>query len=99
MENTQQDSKNLILDVLSQINESENIEDKEFIFKNDIIDIYSKFKIWLNDNGAIYPNIEFPIAYLKGRKIGCKTTKKIDQNSAILYIPYQKLKLIQLYLH
>ena len=89
MENTQQDSKNLILDVLSQINESENIEDKEFIFKNDIIDIYSKFKIWLNDNGAIYPNIEFPIAYLKGRKIGCKTTKKIDQNSAILYIPYK----------
>ena len=89
MENTQQDSKNLILDVLSQINESENIEDKEFIFKNDIIDIYSKFKIWLNDNGAIYPNIEFPIAYLKGRKIGCKTTKNIDQNSAILYIPYK----------
>jgi len=40
MENTQQDSKNLILDVLSQINESANIEDKEFIFKNDIIDIY-----------------------------------------------------------
>ena len=89
MDNTQQESKNLILDVLAQINQSENVEDKEFKFKNDIIDIYTKFKKWLNDNGAIYPNIEFPIPYLKGRKIGCKTTKKIDQNSAILYIPYK----------
>ena len=89
MDNTQQESKNLILDVLAQINQSENVEDKEFKFKNDIIDIYTKFKKWLNDNGAIYPNIEFPIPYLKGRKIGCKTTKNIDQNSAILYIPYK----------
>ena len=89
MDNTQQESKNLILDVLAQINQSENVEDKEFKFKNDIIEIYTKFKKWLNDNGAIYPNIEFPIPYLKGRKIGCKTTKNIDQNSAILYIPYK----------
>ena len=89
MDNTQKDSKNLILDVLSQINQSENVEDKEFKFKNDIIDIYTQFKKWLNDNGAIYPNIEFPIPYLKGRTIGCKTTKNIDQNSAILYIPYK----------
>jgi hypothetical protein len=89
MEENKQEPKSLLIDILRTINESENIEDKEFKFEEDKLEYYSKFKKWLNDNGAIYPNIEFPIAYLKGRIIGCKTTKKIDQNSAIIYIPYK----------
>ena len=86
---SQSESKSLIIDILRQINQSENIEDKEYKFPKDIIEVYSEFKKWLNENGAIYPNIEFPIAYLKGRLIGCKTTKNIEENTAILYIPYK----------
>ena len=78
MEENKQEPKSLLIDILHKINESENIEDKEFKFEEDKLEYYSRFKKWLNDNGAIYPNIEFPIAYLKGRIIGCKTTKKID---------------------
>ena len=91
MEENKQEPKSLLIDILHKINESENIEDKEFKFEEDTLEYYSTFKKWLNDNGAIYPNIEFPIAYLKGRIIGCKTTKKIDQNSAIIYIPYKMI--------
>ena len=43
----------------------------------------------MDNNGAIYPNIEFPIGYLKWRIIDCKTTKLIAQNSSIFYIPYK----------
>ena len=88
MEN-QSEPKSLIIDILSQLNKSENTEDKEYKFPKDIIEVYSKFKNWLNENGAIYPNIEFPIAYLKGKLIGCKSSKIIEQNKAILYIPYK----------
>ena len=88
MEN-QSEPKSLIIDILSQLNKSENTEDKEYKFPKDIIEVYSKFKNWLNENGAIYPNIEFPIAYLKGKLIGCKSNKKIKENKAILYIPYK----------
>ena len=77
MEN-QSEPKSLIIDILSQLNKSENTEDKEYKFPKDIIEVYSKFKNWLNENGAIYPNIEFPIAYLKGKLIGCKSSKIIE---------------------
>ena len=89
MVDTQKESKNLVIDLLCQISKSENVEDKEYKFPNDIQEFYSNFKNWLDKNGAIYQNIEFPIPYLKGRLIGCKTTKKIEQNTAFLYIPYK----------
>ncbi len=89
MVDSQKEPKNLVIDILSQINKSENVEDKEYKFPNEIQEFYTNFKNWLDKNGAIYQNIEFPIPYLKGRLIGCKTTKKIEQNTAFLYIPYK----------
>ena len=59
------------------------------IVNNDIQEKYDSFKKWLSSNGAIFPNIEFPIQYSSVKIIGCKTTKQINPNTAILYIPYK----------
>lgn len=59
------------------------------IVNNDIQEKYDSFKKWLSSNGAIFPNIEFPIQYSSVKIIGCKTTKQVNPNTAILYIPYK----------
>ena len=60
MVDSQKEPKNLVIDILSQISKSENVEDKEYKFPNDIQEFYTNFKNWLDKNGAIYQNIEFP---------------------------------------
>ena len=43
MEENKQEPKSLLIDILHKINESENIEDKEFKFEEDKLEYYSRF--------------------------------------------------------
>ena len=78
---------------LTKVNQVKYLLLKEIEFndsENDEIikDNYNKFKQWLINNGCIISGIEFPIQYSNLNIIGCKTTKYIDINTAMFFIPY-----------
>ena len=53
----------------------------------EIIDKYTNFKKWLDDNGAIYPKVEFPVIF--SNIIGCSAKENINANDCIFFIPYK----------
>ena len=74
-------------DIQAELN-SKNINNDNQI-SQDIIEKYEIFKKWLNDNGAIYPKLFFPVKF--SNIIGCQALEDINPNSCILYIPYKLL--------
>ena len=63
---------------------SKNIE-----IPKETMEKYINFKKWLDDNGAIYPKVSFPVKF--SNIIGCQATEDIKQNNCIFYIPYKLL--------
>ena len=63
---------------------SKNIE-----IPKETMDKYINFKKWLDDNGAIYPKVSFPVKF--SNIIGCQATEDIKQNNCIFYFPYKLL--------
>ena len=80
-----------IVERINKINSLISTENKTDQIDSSIIDKYNTFKEWLISNGAIIPNIEFPILYSSLQIIGCRTGIKIGTNTAMLYIPYKMI--------
>ena len=77
----------LITDLQADLN-SKNINNDNQI-SQEVIEKYEIFKKWLNDNGAIYPKLSFPVKF--SNIIGCQALDDINPNSCIFYIPYKLL--------
>ena len=77
----------LMTDMQADLN-SKNINNDNQI-SQEVIEKYEIFKKWLNDNGAIYPKLSFPVKF--SNIIGCQALEDINQNSCIFYIPYKLL--------
>lgn len=80
-----------IVERIIQINSLLSQENKTEQIDSSIIEKYMTFKDWLISNGAIIPNIEFPILYSSLQIIGCRTGIKIGTNTAMIYIPYKMI--------
>ena len=80
-----------IVERINKINSLISTENKTDQIDSSIIDKYNTFNEWLISNGAIIPNIEFPILYSSLQIIGCRTGIKIGTNTAMLYIPYKMI--------
>ena len=76
----------LISDMQNEYNSSNNNNLK---ISNEIKQKYNAFKQWLDENGAIYPKLSFPVYF--SNIIGCQATEDINSNSCIFYIPYKLL--------
>ena len=81
----------LIADIQKDIDSSNNLPstNKNNEIKKEEIEKYEKFKKWLDENGAIYPKLSFPVKF--SNIIGCKATEDIKKNSCMFYIPYKLL--------
>ena len=87
--------KKTIYEIISEI--QQDINNKSFNFNNinnniisqDSLDKYNNFKKWLDENGAIYPKLNFPKKF--NNIFGCEATEDIKENSCIFYIPYKLL--------
>ena len=77
----------LMTDMQKDLN-SKNIN-KDNLISQEVIEKYEIFKKWLNDNGAIYPKLSFPVKF--SNIIGCQALEDINPNSCIFYIPYKLL--------
>jgi hypothetical protein len=77
----------LMTDMQADLN-SKNINNDNQI-SQEVIEKYEVFKKWLNDNGAIYPKLSFPVKF--SNIIGCQALEDINPNSCIFYIPYKLL--------
>ena len=74
-------------DINSQNNLSKHFKDTEI--PKETIEKYNIFKKWLDENGAIYPKLSFPVKF--ANIIGCKASEDINPNTCIFYIPYKLL--------
>ena len=87
--------KKTIYEIISEI--QQDINNKSFNFNNinnniisqDSLDKYNNFKRWLDENGAIYPKLNFPKKF--NNIFGCEATEDIKENSCLFYIPYKLL--------
>ena len=87
--------KKTIYEIISEI--QQDINNKSFNFNNinnniisqDSLDKYNNFKKWLDENGAIYPKLNFPKKF--NNIFGCEATEDIKENSCLFYIPYKLL--------
>ena len=87
--------KKTIYEIISEI--QQDINNKSFNFNNinnnmisqDFLDKYNNFKKWLDENGAIYPKLNFPKKF--NNIFGCEATEDIKENSCLFYIPYKLL--------
>lgn len=48
---------------------------------------YLRFVNWLGANGALFPRVEFPVAFGPDGLVGCLAKEDISANSSFLYIP------------
>ena len=83
--------KKTISEIISNIqqdinNSSSNGNDN---ISEDITRKYMIFKKWLDENGAIYPKVNFPKKYCN--ITGCEAAEDINENSCMFYIPYKLL--------
>ena len=78
----------MIIDMQNELNSS-NISQNNNKISNEILEKYNIFKKWLDDNGAIYPKLSFPVNF--SNIIGCQAKEDINPNSCIFYIPYKLL--------
>ena len=80
----------LLSDMQNDINSNTIPENSKNIeIPKETMDKYINFKKWLDDNGAIYPKVSFPVKF--SNIIGCQATEDIKQNNCIFYIPYKLL--------
>ena len=87
--------KKTIYEIISEI--QQDINNKSFSFNTinnniisqDSLDKYNNFKRWLDENGAIYPKLNFPKKF--NNIFGCEATEDIKENSCLFYIPYKLL--------
>ena len=80
----------LLSDMQNDINSNTIPENSKNIeIPKEAMDKYINFKKWLDDNGAIYPKVSFPVKF--SNIIGCQATEDIKQNNCIFYIPYKLL--------
>ena len=87
--------KKTIYEIISEI--QQDINNKSFSFNTinnniisqDSLDKYNNFKKWLDENGAIYPKLNFPKKF--NNIFGCEATEDIKENSCLFYIPYKLL--------
>ena len=78
--------KKTIYEIISEI--QQDINNKSFNFNNinnniisqDSLDKYNNFKKWLDENGAIYPKLNFPKKF--NNIFGCEATEDIKENSS-----------------
>ena len=77
----------IMTDTQAELN-SKNINNDNQI-SQEVIEKYEIFKKWLNDNGAIYPKLSFPVKF--SNKIASQALEDINPNSCIFYIPYKLL--------
>ena len=80
----------LIIDMQKAFNSTNLPENnKNNNISNEVMEKYIIFKKWLDDNGAIYPKLTFPVIF--SNIIGCQAKEDINSNSCLLYIPYKLL--------
>lgn len=49
---------------------------------------YVAFKQWCDQNGILYPGVEFPAAFgTKGQLIGMAAARDVPPSTAFLYVP------------
>ena len=77
----------IMTDMQAELN-SKNINNNNQI-SQEVIEKFEIFKKWLNDNGAIYRKLSFPVKF--SNIIGCQALEDINPNSYIFYIPYKLL--------
>lgn len=74
-------TENRLKQVKDDIDKCDNPE----IYKEE--DKYIMFKTWLQENGAIFSNFDYPVAFTKFNIIGVSAKNKITNNEAMLYVP------------
>ena len=81
----------LITDMQKDLNSSNNSTQNsdKIEIPQETIEKYKIFKKWLDDNGAIYPKLTFPVKF--SNIIGCEAIEDINPNTCIFYIPYKLL--------
>ena len=77
----------ILSDIQQDINNSTSNDNDNI--SEDIKEKYMNFKKWLDENGAIYPKLNFPKKFCN--ITGCQATEDIKENSCIFYIPYKLL--------
>ena len=78
----------IISDMQQDLNNNSSLNNNNDI-PEDIKEKYTNFKKWLDENGTIYPRLNFPKKF--NNIIGCEATEDIKENSCIFYIPYKLL--------
>ena len=83
--------KKTVFEIISDLQKDiNNTKSKESNYiPEDVLEKYTKFKKWLDENGAIYPRVSFPQKF--ANIIGCEATEYIKENNCIFYIPYKLL--------
>ena len=80
----------IISDMQNDLNNGKKTPNNNY---NDIpketMEKYINFKKWLDENGAIYPRVEFPKKFFN--IIGCQAKEDIKENNCLFYIPYKLL--------
>ena len=87
--------KKTIYQIISEI--QQDINNNNILIENidnnnipqESIEKYNNFKKWLDENGAIYPKLNFPKKF--NNIFGCEATEDIKENSCLFYIPYKLL--------
>ena len=81
----------IITDIQNELNMSNNLKNKNknIEIPKETIEKYNIFKQWLDENGAIYNKLSFPVKF--NNIIGCQAKEDINPNTCLFYIPYKLL--------
>ena len=79
----------LISSIQQDLNNNNSSKGNNIEIPEDISQKYINFKKWLDENGTIYPKLNFPVKF--NNIFGCEATEDIKENSCIFYIPYKLL--------
>lgn len=79
----------LVSSIQQDLNNNNSSKGNNIEIPDDISQKYINFKKWLDENGTIYPKLNFPVKF--NNIFGCEATEDIKENSCIFYIPYKLL--------
>lgn len=79
----------LVSSIQQDLNNNNSSKGNNIEIPEDISQKYINFKKWLDENGTIYPKLNFPVKF--NNIFGCEATEDIKENSCIFYIPYKLL--------
>ena len=79
----------LISSIQQDLNNNNSSKGNNIEIPEDISQKYINFKKWIDENGTIYPKLNFPVKF--NNIFGCEATEDIKENSCIFYIPYKLL--------